>query len=58
MESWTYVGHHLPPEGKEVETKIDNAQGVRNMARLTRRSRLWFAGDVYVYYTPTHWRYS
>lgn len=50
----------LPPEGIMVETKIDDAKGVRNEQRLCRRGRLWFTGldgnAMYVYYTPTHWR--
>jgi hypothetical protein len=46
------------PEGKVVETKIDDGAGVRNVAKLKRSGRLWFVpdGSVYVYYTPTHWR--
>ena len=48
------------PEGVSVETKIDDAYGMRNMAvlmrRRTYRGDLFFSGDVYMYYTPTHWR--
>jgi hypothetical protein len=54
--AWTRTSDHLPPEGKEVDTKIDDAQGERNVQRLKRRGNLWWAGDMYVYYTPTHWR--
>lgn len=43
------------PEGREVMTKIDNADGVRNVQKLRRIGWRWFAGDVYVYYAPTHW---
>lgn len=57
MADWIQVSHCLPPEGKQVETKIDDEKGVRNEARLARRGRLWWAGDMYVYYTPTHWRH-
>ena len=46
------------PDGVVVETKIDDAQGVRNVQPLKRQGRLWFVPDgaMYVYYTPTHWR--
>ena len=46
------------PEGVEVETRIKDAKGERNVQTLTRRGRLWFFPDMsmYVYYTPTHWR--
>lgn len=45
------------PEGQEVMTKIDDAQGERNVQPLIRRGRLWFFPDLsmYVYYAPTHW---
>ncbi len=48
------------PEGEVVETKIDDADGVRNVQKLKRQNRLWFYPDMsmYVYYTPTHWRNS
>lgn len=46
------------PEGVPVETKIDDAEGKRNVAVLRRSGRLWFipGADMYVYYEPTHWR--
>lgn len=46
------------PENVVVETKIDDAAGVRNLTTLKRRGSLWFLPDdtMYVYYTPTHWR--
>jgi len=42
-----------------VETKLDDIGGARNQQRLKRQGRLWFFedGSMYVYYTPTHWRY-
>lgn len=45
------------PDGVEVMTKIDDADGCRNEQSLTRQGRLWFFPDMsmYVYYTPTHW---
>ena len=46
------------PEKTIVETKIDDARGVRNRGALKRSGRLWFVpdGTTYVYYQPTHWR--
>jgi hypothetical protein len=51
------------PEGIPVETKIHDESGERNEQVLTRRGRLWFTDThdrvgMYVYYTPTHWRYA
>jgi hypothetical protein len=45
------------PENVVVLTKIDDGRGVRNQQPMKRRGRLWwFAdGEMYVYYTPTHW---
>jgi len=51
----------LPPEGEIVITKIDDENGIRNEGeKLKRSGRLWFhiTGDMYVYYTPTHWKYN
>jgi hypothetical protein len=58
MADWIYTGHRLPPEGREVMTKIEDADGVRNVAKLKRVGNLWFTtdGSMYVYYRPTHWR--
>ena len=46
------------PSGVVVETKIEDADGTRNVQPLKRRGALWFMPDdsMYVYYTPTHWR--
>lgn len=48
----------LPPEGEVVMTKIDDGKGVRNVQSLYRQGRLWWfpSGEIYVYYTPTHWK--
>lgn len=61
---WTRCADELPPTGIVVETKIDDADGVRNEAKLKRYQResntrsLWFVpdGSIYRYYEPTHWR--
>ena len=46
------------PEGVEVETKIHDANGERNIQTLTLSRNLWWFPDrsMYVYYRPTHWR--
>lgn len=47
------------PEGILVLTKIDDADGVRNVQTLVRSGNLWFTDkrkSSYVYYTPTHYR--
>lgn len=45
------------PEFVPVLTKIDgDAYGERNVQTLERRGRMWFSGEMYVYYRPTHWR--
>lgn len=48
------------PVSVKVWTKIDDANGVRNVQRLVRQGGLWWTPDLslYVYYTPTHWRSS
>ncbi len=58
MSGWNQTEVTLPLDGVEVETKIEDANGVRNEQTLKRRGRLWFFpdGSMYVYYTPTHWR--
>ncbi len=58
---WIAVTNNPPPIGKVVETKIDDARGVRNVQKLFvggSNGRIWFFedGSMYVYYTPTHWR--
>jgi hypothetical protein len=60
-EDWIRCKDRLPPRDTVVETKIDDAQGCRNMTTLkliTGGGRLWFVPDgvMYVYYSPTHWR--
>lgn len=44
------------PQDRLVMTKIDDAKGVRNEQKLKRSGHLFFSGDSYVYYEPTHWR--
>lgn len=56
--NWIPITAELPPEGIEVETKIDDWGGVRKVQTLKRQGRIWLLphGEMYVYYTPTHWR--
>lgn len=61
MSDWISIADRLPPLEAVVETKIDDAHGVRNVQRLKRcgsNGMLWFFADgsMYVYYRPTHWR--
>lgn len=55
MTDWQPI--ETAPDKQTVLTKIDDAQGERNVQRLKRSGRLWFVpdGGTYVYYTPTHW---
>ena len=57
-KQWIKCSDKLPPQDTVVETKIDDALGVRNEQRLQMHGRLWFYPDMsmYVYYEPTHWR--
>lgn len=55
MGEWQTI--ETAPENVVLKTKIDDASGPRNFARLKRRGRLWWTADgaMYVYYTPTHY---
>ena len=52
---WIPLSRESAPDGVPVHTKIDDENGPRNEQVMTRRGNLWFAGDMYVYYRPTHW---
>lgn len=56
MNDWQPI--ESAPSHVVIETKVDDADGVRNEQRLVRVGNLWFFEDMsmYVYYTPTHWR--
>lgn len=60
MSMWKKTSDILPPVGVVVMTKIDDDRGVRNVQPLRRHGRMWLYpyGTMYVYYTPTHWRYN
>lgn len=54
---WASTDIVLPEEEMTVQTKIDDADGLRNEQQLFRRGNMWFVpdGSMYVYYRPTHW---
>ena len=63
-DTWNAID--TAPEGSEIETKIDDQDGPRNIQNLVKRTRIpgvtrsmfWYPdGSMYVYYTPTHWRH-
>ena len=58
MTDWMPID--TAPHDEEVWTKIDDHNGERNVARLTRKGHLWYTepsgAGMYVYYTPTHWK--
>lgn len=59
---WYPTAASPAPEGVMLDTKIDDAHGIRNEQQLRRQGNLWWTGSkgepncMYVYYTPTHWR--
>lgn len=55
---WISVISQPPKDFTIVETKIDDGILVRNQQLLKKCGNLWFLpdGNMYVYYTPTHWR--
>ena len=59
FSEWHKFPDDLPPVNTDLETKIDDGKGVRNVCALRYHSNLWFFTDMsmYVYYTPTHWRH-
>ena len=61
MSKWIRCSDRSPPCDRVVETKLDDEQGCRNvqpLKQVTGAGKLWFFpdGEMYVYYTPTHWR--
>ena len=44
------------PQGVKVLTAIIDENGERNIQAMTLHNNLWFVGEMYVYYTPTHWK--
>lgn len=56
---WTKVSERKPPENVVIDTKIMDEKGERNLQRLRLRGGFWCDPNVemYVYYTPTHWKH-
>lgn len=54
MSEWKSISSC--PEGVPVMTKIHDEKGERNVQTLIKRRGLFFAGGMYVYYNPTHWK--
>ena len=56
---WVSTLAALPPKGSVVNTKIDDCKGVRNVDTLLWDGKMWWTpdGNMYIYYTPTHWQY-
>lgn len=52
---WKKTKYHLPKPGSTVWTKIDDEKGERNVQKLRFENNLWWSGNTYVYYDPTHW---
>lgn len=53
--NWRLTAAYRPEEGETVYTKIEDYRGVRNECRLKYSNGMFWDGDMYVYYTPTHW---
>lgn len=58
MKKYNETKSMLPPQDVFVDTMINDEHSERNHLRLKRINNLWFTIDgMYVYYTPTHWKY-
>ena len=57
-DGWIKTNDRLPETGVEVETKVSDFDGIRNIQNLIHENNLWWIPDMsmYVYYRPTHWR--
>jgi len=54
--NWKQVDLNTP-QNVELNTKIDDANGVRNEQTMVLKGNLWWFpdGSMYAYYSPTHW---
>ena len=55
MSNWKQINNNTP-ENIELETVIIENGEERNKQRLTKKGNLWWSGNMYVYYTPTHYK--
>lgn len=54
---WIRIIDRLPPENKEVETKIDDDMGARDEKELYRVRKAWlYPNGERCIDEPTHWR--
>lgn len=60
QQDWISCREQMPPEGVQVDTKIEDYRGVRNEQSMYFLNGLWWIGEgrdaMYVYYNPTHWK--
>lgn len=58
MTDPTWKPSATAPIGVEVETRVRDVDGIRNVATLVRKDMLWWFPDfsMYIYYEPTEWR--
>lgn len=52
---WKSIKETKPPLNQSIKTIIIDEKGVRNEQFMKFDGNLWWAGDMYVYYRPTHW---
>ena len=59
MRTWNKTSEVKPKDDRLVETMVVRDGNVSNVSKLRYHNNLWwlFSNDMYVYYTPTHWRY-
>ena len=43
------------PENERINTRINDANGIRNEQIMKRSGKLWWVEGMYVYYAPTEW---
>jgi hypothetical protein len=57
---WNETEYKKPPENITVKTRIYDDKGERNVQDLIYYKKLWWDKDkkMYVYYTPTHWKFK
>lgn len=54
---WNSIKKTPPPKGILINTKISDAAGDRNEQPLKWDGELWWSDSMYIYYTPTHWKF-
>ena len=57
---WKKITEYPAPLNTIINTKIvDEEKGSRNEQELKFDGKLWWTpdGSMYVYYTPTHWKF-